>query len=379
MPGKNHKKAGHWVKKIAVVLPDLRGGGAERLHVYLANDWVERGYLVQFVLMRGHGELLPLLSPKVTIVELGADRIRQVIRPLRHYLKQSRPDIVLSAMWPLTSASVVAWMLSGRHGRLFLSDHNQLSVSCVRELKVAPVFLKTLIRSTYPFASGIIGVSQGVKDDLCRLGGFDEARVKVIYNPTATGISPHRESREVREQLWGAGFDHHILSVGTLKEQKDHRTLIRAFARLSRDFNAKLTILGEGQLRAGLESLIAELGLQSRVSMPGFITDPYPWFRSADLFVLSSQWEGFGNVIVEALECGVPVVSTDCPSGPAEILENGRYGKLVPINDPAALSDAMGASLTQAQDREALMNRAKVFSVSNISDQYLEYCLPAEN
>ena len=367
------------MKKIAVVLPDLRGGGAERLHVYLANDWVGRGYSVEFVLMRWSGELLPLLSPKVTIVELGVDRIREMIRPLRHYLKQTRPDIILSAMWPLTSASVVAWMLSGRHGRLFVSDHNQISVSCVRELKISPVFVKTVMRITYPFVSGIIAVSQGVKNDLCRLGGFASEQVKVIYNPTATGVSPHRESREVRKQLWGAGYDHHILSVGTLKNQKDHETLIRAFARLSRDFNAKLTILGEGQLRAGLESLVVELGMQTRVSMPGFFTDPYPWFRTADLFVLSSQWEGFGNVIVEALECGVPVVSTDCPSGPAEILENGHYGKLVPINDPAALAAAMAESLAQAHDREMLMNRAKVFSVRNISDQYLEYCLPVEN
>ena len=161
--------------------------------------------------------------------------------------------------------------------------------------------------------------------------------------------------------------------MGTLKEQKDHRTLIRAFARLSRDFNAKLTILGEGPLRAGLESLIAELGLQSRVSMPGFVVDPYPWLRSADLFVLSSQYEGFGNVIVEALECGVPVVSTDCPSGPAEILENGRYGRLVPVDDVVALATAMSASLAELHDREKLMKRATAFSVRNISDQYLSY------
>jgi glycosyltransferase involved in cell wall biosynthesis len=359
--------------RISIVLPNLSGGGAERLHVYLANDWVERGHSVEFVLMRGCGELLPLLSPKVTIVELGVDRGRQVISPLRHYLKQSRPDIVLSAMWPLTSISAVAWMLSGRHGRLFLSDHSHLSTSCVRGLKTPLVALKTLIRITYPFASGIIGVSQGVKDDLCRLGGLAEARVEVIYNPTATGVSPHRESQEVRDQLWGVGFDHHILSVGTLKEQKDHRTLIRAFARLSRDCNAKLTILGEGQLRASLEKLIAELGMQSRVSMPGFVVDPYPWFRSADLFVLSSLYEGFGNVIVEALECGVPVVSTDCPSGPAEILGNGRYGRLVPVDDAAALVTAIAASLSESHDREKLMERAKAFSVRSISDQYLNY------
>lgn len=366
------------MRKISIVLPDLRGGGAERLHVYLANDWIKRGYSVEIVLMRKRGELLSLLSPEVTLVDLGVDRIRYLTRPLRNHLRQSRSDVVLSAMWPLTSATVIAWLLSGRHGRLILSDHNQLSVSCLRELKISPLFLKTLMRATYPFATGIVAVSQGVKEDLCRLGGFRDTQIKVIYNPAATGISPHREVSAVGDQLWGAGFKHHILSVGTLKVQKDHETLIRAFARLPSDLNAKLTILGEGPLRPRLENLITELGLNERVSMPGFATDPYPWFRSADLFVLSSQWEGFGNVIVEALECGVPVVSTDCPSGPAEILENGRYGKLVPVNDADALAAAMSASLAESHDREKLMNRAKAFSVRNISDEYLDYCFTAQ-
>jgi len=362
--------------RISIFLPNLCGGGAERLHIYLANDWIERGHTVEIILMQRHGELLHLLSPKVTVIELGVASIRQVIFPLSKYFKQFRPDAIMSAMWPLTSATVFAWLLSGKSGRLFLSDHNQLSVSCIRELDISLVYLKTLMRITYPFATSIIAVSQGVKEDLCCLGGFPEARVKVIYNPAAAGVSPHRETQEVREQLWGGGFAHHILSVGTLKAQKDHETLIRAFALLSPDFNAKLTILGEGTLRGNLNGLITQLGLQSRVTMPGFVIDTYPWFRTADLFVLSSQWEGFCNVIVEALECGVPVVSTDCPSGPAEILEHGLYGKLVPINDPDALANAISISLIEPHDRNALMNRAKAFSVRSISDQYLSLLFP---
>jgi glycosyltransferase involved in cell wall biosynthesis len=365
-------------RRISIVLPDLRGGGAERLHVNIANEWVEQGHQVELILMRKYGELLPLLSPKVTLVEIGVDRIRQLIRPLSKYLKQFQPHVILSAMWPLTSATVIAWLLSGRRGKMYLSDHNVLSVSCVRELSISPIILKILMRVTYPFATGIIAVSQGVKEDLCRMGGFPEKRVKVIYNPTALGISPHRERTTVREQLWGTGFTYHILSVGSLKVQKDHENLIRAFAQLLPGLNAKLTIVGEGPLRTKLDDLIAELGLQSRVAMPGFTTDPYPWYRTADLFVLSSQWEGFGNVLVEALECGVPVVSTDCASGPAEILENGRYGTLVPISAPSAMAKAMADSLSKLHDREALMKRASAFSVRNISNQYLEYFFPCE-
>ena len=134
-----------------------------------------------------------------------------------------------------------------------------------------------------------------------------------------------------------------------------------------------MTILGEGTLRAELEALVQQLGLQDKVAMPGFVVDIYPWYRAADLFVLSSRWEGFGNVIVEALECGVPVVSTDCQSGPAEILENGRIGRLVSIQDPAALAASITESLKTPVDRELLMRRARDFSVSTIADKYLDY------
>jgi glycosyltransferase involved in cell wall biosynthesis len=148
---------------------------------------------------------------------------------------------------------------------------------------------------------------------------------------------------------------------------------LRAFARIPRSLNAKLTILGEGLLRAELEVLIHQLGLQDRVTLPGFTIDPSHWYHSADLFVLSSSWEGFGNVIVEALECGVPVVSTDCLSGPAEILANGRYGRLVPVGDATALAAAIQASLLESHDQDALRRRAQDFAVPRIADQYLAY------
>ncbi|MDO8774506.1 MAG: glycosyltransferase [Burkholderiaceae bacterium] len=358
---------------ILILLPDLCGGGAERLHVNLANYWHSQGVKVEFALMNKTGDLLKLLPADVGVFDLAANRIRQVVFPLARHLRKSRPDYIIAAMWPLTSIAVVAWCLAGRPGRLFLSDHNQLSISCAQELKTPLWLLRSVTRLTYPLATGLIAVSEGVKQDLCRLGGLDDSMVRVIYNPTATGVSPHRESSRTREALWGSGFDRHILSVGTLKAQKDHANLITAFSKLPLSLNAKLTILGEGALHAELSALIEKLGLQDRVAMPGFMVDPYPWFRSADLFVLSSRWEGFGNVIVEALECGVPVVSTDCQSGPAEILENGRYGKLVPVQDPSSLATAMIESLTKPVNREALMTRAKAFAVSTIADQYFAY------
>lgn len=362
--------------KLSIVLPNLCGGGAERLHVNLANDWVAQGYEVEFILLRKEGELIPLLAPEIKVIGLNVYRFRNAILPLAGYLRKSSPQVVLVAMWPLTSAGVLAWLLSGRKGKLFLSDHENLSASYIAQGRVKLRYLKNVIRFSYFFADGVIAVSLGVKNDLCDLGNLKDSFVRVIYNPAALGISPKRESIRMQQTLWGSGFKYHILSVGTLKVQKDHENLIRAFALLPTRLNAKLMILGEGPLRLDLEALVLSLGLKDKVSLPGFVVDPYPWFRSADLFVLSSRWEGFGNVLVEALECGVPVVSTDCPSGPAEILEYGRYGKLVPVQDPNALASAIALSLTGKHNREALMGRAKDFSLEKIADEYLKYFFP---
>jgi len=356
-----------------IILPNLCGGGAERLHVNLANDWVIRGFDVEFALLRKEGELIQLLDPTISVIGLNVDRIRNAVIPLAVHLRKSQPKVVLAAMWPLTSAMVLAWVLSGRKGKLFLSDHEHLTSSYIGRGRAKPSYLKNLIRFSYPLASGVVAVSRGVKEDLCGLGNLPEHKVRVIYNPAAIGIPSKREAPSANVQLWGAGVGFRILTVGRLAPQKDHATLIKAFALLPEDINAKLVILGEGPLRAELEALVTQLKLDGHVLLPGFMVDPYPWFLSADLFVLSSLWEGFGNVIVEAFECGLPVVSTNCPSGPAEIMADGHFGKLVPVNDPAALAAAIAESLNISHDGAALKRRAQDFSVRKISDEYLAY------
>lgn len=359
---------------ITIVLPNLQGGGAERVALYLANRWVEQGVQVEFVLMEARGELLELVDPRIPIRSLKASRIRGSILPLQRYFAERKPAVSWVGLWPLTSAAILAWQLAGRPGTLFTTDHTNLSISCLQELKLSPLYLQALLRSIYPLATGLMAVSEGVKQDLCRLGAFADERITVIYNPVVRGLmNPAPLDPAVRQQLWGPGFNHHVLAVGSFKTQKNFPLLLRAFAQLPQSLNAKLTILGEGLLRPELESLIQDLRLDDRVSLPGFALDPSPWYRSADLFVLSSSWEGFGNVIVEALECGVPVVSTDCPSGPAEILDNGRYGRLVPVGDATALAAAMQASLLESHDHEALRRRAQAFAVPRIADHYLAY------
>jgi glycosyltransferase involved in cell wall biosynthesis len=360
---------------IVIVLPSLGGGGAERLHVNLANHWVEQGFSVTFALMRMEGDLVELLHRNVNLIDLGAPRIRDVPFSLARAIKKLKPDITIVAMWPLTTTAVLGWMLSGRIGRLFLSDHTALSVANPYETKTSISTLAWSMRLSYRFANGLIAVSEGVKQDMCNLSGLHASKIRVIYNPAAKGIKIDDSLRFDPKGLWKGHKGFKILSVGSLKTQKDHKTLLKALALLPETLDTQLVILGEGPLRGDLSRLAEELGVASRLSLPGFVLDPYPWFSSADLFVLTSRWEGFGNVLVEALECGTPVVSTDCISGPSEILANGRYGHLVPVQDPVMLALAIEASFIKKHDRHTLRQRASEFSVGNISKKYIDYFL----
>jgi glycosyltransferase involved in cell wall biosynthesis len=173
------------------------------------------------------------------------------------------------------------------------------------------------------------------------------------------------------EKIWSCPPGKRILTVGSFKDQKNHQLLLRSFSQMI-SAEARLMLVGTGQSEVNLRALAADLGIADRVIFAGFHPDPTPFYMTADLFVLSSDYEGFGNVIVEAMACGTPVVSTDCPSGPAEILENGRYGRLVPVNNPSALATAMRVALAETPDRAMLQKRAAEFSSAIAAQRYLD-------
>lgn len=359
---------------IAILLPDLRGGGAERLHVHLAEAWLARGYDVEFILLQQRGELLGALPKGVRLVNLSAPRLRDALWPLRAYLRQRQPTVVLAAMWPLTVITSMAAILAGIGTRCVLSEHAVLSQAYRHKGRAHRLLMRLSMALCYRLADVRITVSAGVAADLATLSGIGQDGFRVIYNPAAVGADFNPDEQDPPE-LTGI-VTPLILAVGTLKAVKNYPLLIAAFARLLRLQEATLCILGEGELRSDLEQCIAEHGLQGRVLLPGFRLDTGPWYRQADLFVLSSRHEGFGNVIVEALEQGVPVVSTDCPSGPREILCDGKYGRLVPVEDIDAMAEAMRRALSEVPDRELLRARARDFSVERIADQYLDVMLP---
>ena len=200
---------------------------------------------------------------------------------------------------------------------------------------------------------------------------MDAEEINIIYNPAARGELTSEPTTDSGVSNW-LNATQRLITVGKLKAVKDHVTLLNAFARIVvENDQASLLKFGVGAMRSGLEQQVGELALVDRVSMPGYVQDPYPYYLAADLFVLTSEYEGFGNVIVEAMECGLPVVSTDCPSGPREILDDGEYGKLVPVGDADALAAAMLASLKEEPKPEQQKARAADFSIEKAADAYL--------
>lgn len=325
--------------RLALFLPNLAGGGAERVTLNLARGLVELGAEVELVLVNATGELMRDVPAGVKVASLGRERTLTAVPALAAYLRSARPDGLLSAMNHANVAALWSAMLAGYRGRVMVAEHVQLPPSSKGLWQRA---FNLAIRLTYPVAHRIIAVSHGVKESL-RRNGVRPERVEVIYNPvigSELDSSPrHRPSSLPVDQ------GPVILGMGRLAPQKNFPLLLRAFAAVRSRRPAKLMILGEGPERAALEALAEELGVAEDVMLPGFVANPYDFLAHADLFVLSSDYEGLPTVLIEALALGAPVVSTDCPSGPHEILNGGEFGRLVPPRDAEALAEAIDASL----------------------------------
>ena len=339
----------------------------------MANDWQEKGFEVDFVLMRKEGDLLSLVNKRIRIISLNASRIRGSILPAAEYMRFHKPDVIWVGLWPLTSACALSWLLAGRRGKLYITEHiNHTATNEMRSL-FENLYQRVVMGLTYRLASGVIGVSKGVVADVFHLTGLSVRKVAVINNPVVFDKPLVVLDREQGSQLWGEGCEFRILAVGTLKRQKNFELLIRAFSMICHKINAKLVILGEGELRGKLEEMTIRMDLESKVYMPGFVINTVDWFSTADLFVLSSDWEGLPTVLIEALHAGCKIVSTDCPSGPAEILDNGKYGTLVPVGNVESLAMEIENSVSRTVDKASVQRRAGDFSIDRISNQYLAY------
>lgn len=337
--------------------------------VMLANALAEHDVETSLALATASGPYLLDVSGSVKIIDLRSASVASAVLPLSRHLRQATPNAVLAAMSHANVAAALAWRLAGRPGRLVLSERAHFSSARDDSRTLGMMLTSALMKLTYPWASCIAAVSQGVASDLMHHVALDSSRVVVAYNPVV-GPELQRQSLEAPDHPWLLnGATPVILGAGRLIAQKDFPTLIRAFAIVRRDRKTRLLIYGEGPDREALLRLAAELRIEKDVDLPGFTVNPFAPMRTANVFVLSSRYEGLPGVLIQAMACGARVVSTDCPSGPAEILENGRWGRLVPVGNAEQLADAILEALDDPNPPRA-RDRAADYSVDTAVTRY---------
>jgi glycosyltransferase involved in cell wall biosynthesis len=356
--------------RIALFLRTLGGGGAERAHINLARGLIDSGIAVDLVLSAGEGLELWEIPSEVRVIDLKAARVSASLPSLIRYLRQERPVAIIPTLHYAIEVAIVAKYLAGVSTKVLVPEQNNLS----REVKYHEKgsrqrLIPLAVSFLYPLADCLVGVSRGVAEDLAQITGLSLERINIIYNPAFPELQ--EKAQEPIDHPWFIpGSPPVIISVGRLEDQKDYPTLIKAFAKVRAVCNARLMILGWGPDQSELGALVAELGLTEHVEMPGFVKNPFPYMKKAAVFALSSRWEGMPNVIIEALTLGTPVVSTNCESGPTEILDDGKYGELVPVGDSQSLADAL-LKVLSGNIKSVSPDWLDQFNLKSITQQYL--------
>jgi len=361
------------IRPIALFITALNGGGAQRVMVNLANALVDQtDHPIHLVLVRAEGVFLDDVRLEVFVIDLNKKRTLSAIPALARYLRVKRPVVLMARMNYVNVAASVSWILSCRPCRLVVSEANVIRPLSGSFLKKTRSYLfRKAMQFAYRQADCIVANSVATAETLAFFNIAEISSIETIYNP-ALGVRPERHIGSPFLFNGCSAGQTLICAIGRLSKQKGFDCLLNAVAKLENK-SVDLVILGEGPLRAELEAQAEDLGIRERVHMPGFVQNPINVLEKSSLFVLSSRWEGFGNVIVEALSTGVPVVATDCPGAPRELLLDGKLGHLVPPDDP----DALAAEITEALvsprgTREERKNRAADFSAPVIAKQYLE-------
>jgi len=339
--------------------------------VTLANGFAERGLIVDLVLAKAEGPYLSEVDKRVRVVDLRSSRVVLCVPKLYRYLRKERPHAMLSAMTHANVVLLLARKLAGVSTKVVVSERNTITAASIASEHSRATLIRFLAKFFYRESHKVVAVSSGAADSLVAGIGVPRKHVYVIYNPVVNDKLLYQSRLPVDHPWLAPGEPPVIMGAGRLSTAKDFSTLIRAFEILRLKRSARLVILGEGELRPMLEEQIKSTGLMEYVSLPGFVNNPFAWMKKASLFVLSSAWEGLPGALIQAMACGVPVVSTDCFSGPAEILENGRWGRLVPVGDAPAMAAAMDAALNDKMKPDTAL-RAAYFGVQQAIDKYLD-------
>ena len=356
---------------IAIYVPSLSGGGAERVMLDLASGLSDRGIRVDLVLVKAEGDYLSQVPKGLRLIDLNSHRTLASLMKLVAYVRRERPAVLLATLTQANVIALVAKILLRGRLRVVTRIANTYSEELATGSFKHRVALR-LLKFLFPVADRIVAVSQGVADDLSEMHPAISARVTTIYNPVFRAEMVEQAVAPVNHSWFEIETAPTVVSVGRLATVKDHATLLRAFAEVLRSRQARLVILGEGPERENLLELAARLSVAQYVDLPGFKLNPFAYMSKAKVFALSSRYEGFPNVLVQAMACGTPVVSTDCRSGPREILEDGKWGPLVPVGDWRAMARAIIETLNNPVPSNRLVSRAAVYSADASIDRYLE-------
>ena len=354
---------------IAIYLPSLEGGGAEKIMVTLANAFADRGLNVDLVLAKATGPYLSHVSSEVKVVGLGSGGVLRSLPSLVRYLLKRQPRRFLSALSHANVVAIVSHCLARLKKPMFVSERLSLSAANQFEKGFRNRVVRRAMALLYRYPDKVIVVAKAMELELITELRINPKKIVTIYNP----IDAHTIARAKSEpppHPWFNTNQYVFLGCGRLSHQKDFQTLISAFRFVRERQRAKLIILGEGELRPDLEAQIAEQDLSDDVHLAGFVKNPIAYMNHCSAFVLSSLYEGLPGVLIQAMHCDVALISTDCPTGPREILENGRWGQLVPVADVKALAEAMERAMTSPliDTRE----RRHAFTEEVATNAYLE-------
>ncbi len=356
----------------AVVTLAFEGGGPERDTVFLCNALAAKGIRVTILVLRDGGPLRSFVDPAIRIVVISERRIRYAIAALRQAIRSLAPAVVVSSGVPslnLITLLAVRTLPRGRRPKLVIREGAVPSMAHHDPSRSNRIAYRVL-RLLYRHADRIVTLTDGARCDLTRSFSVPESMISVMRT---NAVLPPAIVNWIARWNGDSGRESDlIVCVGRLSAEKDHHTLLRALALLPAARRWRLVLVGEGPDRGALEAFARRNDLASRTCFTGYVSDPFVWMRRARVVVLSSIYEGFGNVIIEALACGTPVVCTDCPYGPREILEGGRYGTLTPVGDPAAMAAAIVAALDHVPDRRALMRRGLEYTAERAAARFLQ-------
>lgn len=345
--------------------------GVDKLVKNLAPEIAIRGYCVEVLKIKNHGPYFDNIPEGVKIINLNCSHVYSSFFSLVKYLSKDPPDVLFTDKDRVNRTAILAKLITRAKTKLFVRCGTTISVNLKNRGPLERWLQKKSIGKLYRFADNVITTSLDAADDMSLYTGLERKHIQVVP-PPAIPDSILTKDFSVPHHPWYKNKTAPIIvGVGELCMRKDFSTLIRAFKILLNSVDARLVILGKGKREKELRLLSEQLGIKDKVDFPGFVPDPYPYMAHADVFVHSSLWEGLSFVIIEALAVGTNVVATNCPGGSSEILQNGKYGKLVPLKNPEKMAEAVLETLKDPKDAKFLKNAVIQCTVSASTDAHL--------